>query len=213
LFGLARLLALATAPSDGLTFLVATVLPDGLPALRLFSLHGAAALSHSRTTLCARRASRRAFRPAAATRLCGSALRHAFTAGSATAALCARRASRRAFRPAASTRLRGPALRHAFTATAGSAAWALLRFAARLAALGGTAAHAPAGTHPAAFTHALRRRQADAREQHCCGQQEPALSRAVHPNLLLVPFGPRFSARAIGLQQRPRFTCPIVCVG
>jgi hypothetical protein len=36
----------------------------------------------------------------------------------------------------------------------------------------------------AALTHALRSRQTDAGEQHCCGQQELALSRITHLNLL-----------------------------
>jgi hypothetical protein len=47
-------------------------------------------------------------------------------------------------------------------------------------------ANSTAGTRSTAatFTHALRRRQADAREQYGCGQQEPALSNAVHMNLL-----------------------------
>src|SRR5204863_340043 len=38
----------------------------------------------------------------------------------------------------------------------------------------------------ATITHALCRRQTDAGEQRCCGQQEPARSNAVHVNLRLL---------------------------
>jgi hypothetical protein len=51
-----------------------------------------------------------------------------------------------------------------------------------------------AGTHSAAAAaatsmHALRRRQADAGEQRCCGEQEPIPSHVAHRNLLRLAHG------------------------
>ena len=152
--GLARLVAVATALPHGLVL---------LPALRLILPKLPLALL-------------RLVRGAAAVSHSFAALRARLPGG--------------AFGPAACSRLRGAALRHAFTA--GSAGWTLRHPASRLPAFGGTAgsatgADSAASTHSATactFTHTLRRRQADAGEQHRCGQQEPALSNAVHLNLL-----------------------------
>jgi hypothetical protein len=132
---------------------LATALPHGLvllPALRpiradlsLAPIHRAAALADSFATLCARWRSSRAFRPAAC-----SALRYPFTAG--------------------------------------CAACALRNSTSRLPLFGGTAASSSTGAYSAAgvcssasthsataatITHALCRRQTDAGEQRCCGQQ------------------------------------------
>src|SRR5262249_7694822 len=122
---------------------VAAALTDGLSLAPVGLVSGSAAIPHFLPSLRPPWRPRRTPRPTAR-----PALRHPFAAGSTS---CPVRHS-----AAGPTVLR--------SACAGSSAGAH-----------STSAGSSASTHSAAatFAHALRRRQADAGEQHCRGQQEP----------------------------------------